>query len=163
MQDLEHVRLTAPDRLRLAEDGHRHIDLQTLAEADLVKVDVKQRIAARGQLHLLDQDLVGPSAFHDQVDQLCLSGPRIHPLELVRVQLVAGGRGAAAIDDGRQAALVPEPARSLADDLSLGGVQLHMGMLFRSCVPKSAARRGVSVKRNEGASFGARSNDSNLP
>src|SRR5262249_9229839 len=101
------------------------VDLEPLAQADLVEVDVQKRVPAGRKLHFLDQDLVGPATVDDEIDQLGLSAACKHAFELTSVQLDAGARGPLAVDDGRQLPFVVEPARGLASSLSFDGVQLH--------------------------------------
>src|SRR5262249_28322457 len=105
-------------------------------------------------LHLLDQDLVGPAAADDQVDQLRPARARVHALELVRVELDGGRRGALAVHDGRQPALTAKSPRGLAGRLSLSGVELHISRFLtcgeavpwiRDAPPNLARRAGASA------------------
>src|SRR5262249_20365331 len=125
VQDLKDVCLACPDRFGLARHHDRHVDLEPLAQADLVEVDVQNSVPAGGKLHFFDQDFVRPAAVDDQIDQLSPAAACKHAFELAVVQLDGGAGSPLPVDNSRQLTFTAEPARRLASNLSFDCVQLH--------------------------------------
>ena len=70
MQRLQDVRVAALDGRRLTGEVDWHLDLDLLLEVDLIEVDVNRPQAPGMGLNLADQNLLGPVAVQDEVDQV---------------------------------------------------------------------------------------------